>query len=125
MEKKRFLQIYLVLVIIFGLLGLVDNLLGVEGTAPKVYSYLMLLLTLLFFLFNILAIAIFHHDRVQRLAYVLPIYHIITFVLFTGMSTVLVKWISELWMGLIGLGFLTSLFEILFGFYVLAKVKSL
>ncbi|HIG93052.1 MAG: hypothetical protein QT02_C0011G0013 [archaeon GW2011_AR9] len=122
MYKKGFLQVYLLLAIVFGLLGISDASLTYFEMSSTLYSMLIISASILFFLFNVIAIAVFHYHRVDKIAYVLPVYHIVTFVMFAGMSFWLTTYNSGLWLGLIIFGFASSLAEILFAVYLLGRM---
>ena len=125
MKKKRgFLKTYLLLALIFGLYGLLDSLLIFFDVVTNIYVYIAFTLPLLFFVFSVLAIPIFHYQRLERIVYVLPIYHIISYGVFFAFAFILsFFWLVHgwIWILMIILGFLTSIFEIWFSYYLLQK----
>ena len=126
--KKGFLKYYLFIALGFGLLGLTDTLLTFFDVVNNVYTVMVMNLNVLFFFFNIAAIAIFHHHRVGRIAFILPIYHIATFVVFFGVGLSLAYMgviLQGLWMVLLGISLVSSLFEILLAFYLMAHLQVL
>ena len=122
--RRWFLRIYLILALIFGLLGLSDSILSLLEVSSAIYSLIMVLVPFLFFFFNIIAIPTFHHHRAEKIAFVLPIYHIVTYILFIGLAFVLFSMdnIHKLVeTGIITIGLLTSAFEIGFSIYLLKR----
>ena len=123
--KRSFLRWYLVLALAFGILGLLDSLLTFFDVVNNVYVAVVVLLSAAFFLYNIVVIPVFHAHRVERIAYVLPIYHICTFLLFFGFGfltkalNILVDW---LWMVVVGAGLLSAVFEVGFALYLMKKL---
>ena len=125
-QKRGFVKFYLFLTIIFGILGIIDSLLVVFQIQSTIYDRIMGILLLLFLFFNLMAIALFQYYRVERIAFVLPIYHIISYGLFVFIGFWLIfKAITSAWVSpvLIVVGIATSLFEILFSIYVLVSLK--
>ena len=126
--KRGFAKTYFIIALIFGLLGLVDILLSFLHKEPVWYASTISILLFFFFFFNILAIALFHHHHMENIAFVLPVYHLVSYVIFLGiglwLSTqeTLLSWIDPT---LLTVGVITSSFEILFSFYLLAHVKNL
>ncbi len=122
-QKKGFVRVYVIIAIFYGLLGLADGLLVLFSTPGKVYVSILSLVALFFFLFNIIALAWFHHHHVHSIAHYFPLYHIISY----GFFQVTGLWIS---LGnnvgmegiLVFLGTGLSFLEILFGFYLLARL---
>ena len=101
MKKKRgLLKTYLLLALAFGLFGLLDALLTFFDVVTNVYVYLAFVLPFLFFVFSIVVIPIFHHHRLERIVYVLPIYHIISYVIFFAFAFILSVVFSILLYGL-------------------------
>ena len=126
--KRGFAKTYFIITILFGLLGLIDILLSFLGKEPVWYASTISILLFFFFFFNILAIAFFHHHHMEDIAFVLPVYHLVSYVLFVGIGLWLVtRETLPLWVDptLTAVGVITSAFEILFSFYVLAHVKNL
>ena len=123
--KRGFLRWYLFLTLAFGMLGLLDSLATFFDVVNNVYVYVVVILSIFFFLYNILVIPIFHAHHVERIAYVLPIYHLFSFLLFFGFgllttsARLLFDW---LWMVVVGAGFLSAIFEIVFSAYLMKKL---
>ncbi|MBI2146248.1 hypothetical protein HYU22_02830 [Candidatus Woesearchaeota archaeon] len=124
-SSSTFLRVYLYLTLIFGIIGLVDNIFTFLNFMPPMYVLSILGITVLFFIFNITTIPLFMHQRVPRIAFVLPVYHVLSFLVFFGIGVALFVFElagEKIWVwGLIGLGFLASLFEIIFSLYLLRK----
>ena len=125
-KKKGFLKTYLLLALIFGLYGLLDSVLTFFNVLNNIYVYLAFILPFLFFVFSIIAIPIFHHQRLERIVYVLPIYHILSYLIFFAFAFILsFFWLVHgwIWILIIILGFLTSIFEIWFSYYLLKRFE--
>ena len=91
MKRKRgFLRPYLILVILFALLGITDTILGFSDIQSNIFTNIFLTLSFLFFFYNLMALAYFHHHHVETLVFILPAYHIITYLAFTGIGFYLV-----------------------------------
>ncbi|MEW5896242.1 MAG: hypothetical protein AB1668_00990 [Nanoarchaeota archaeon] len=128
-QKRWFLSLYLVVAVVFGVLGLIESILAYFTTAPQIipnyayyYSLAMAVFSFLFFFFNIFSIAVFRHHGVVRIAYVLPAYYLICYVLFFilgfAFAGITVGWVTN---ALIAASTLTSLFEIGFGLYLMKR----
>ncbi|MFH1276050.1 MAG: hypothetical protein ABIH82_02985 [Candidatus Woesearchaeota archaeon] len=125
MEKKRFLRIYLILIIALGILSIVDYLLTTFTVTTNIYFVTISFLFLLFFLFNILVIPILTYQRQKKITYVLPIYHIIKYISLFLLGAVIkflqITW-SNLWIIIISLGIGLALLEIIFALYLMKKL---
>ena len=122
--KRGFLKFYLVIALLMGFLGLLDNVFAVVNFTLLLYRYSVVTILFLFFFFNVSALAVFRHHRVEHIAYVLPIYHLLSYLLFIGVGAVIIfiETTPEfLTIGIILAGFLSSLFEILFSGYLLYR----
>lgn len=124
-QRYWFLKFYLIVALIFGFLSLSDNLLTTLKIDLNIYNLTLLIMGFFFFFFNIAAIPLFHHHHVERIAYVLPIYHIVTYLIFLGLGLYLALlenvdgWI---WTSLLVIGFITSIFEMVFSAYLLKRM---
>ena len=125
-HSTKFLQVYLYLALAFGLLGLLDSIFTVSNFMPPLYVMSILAVSVLFFIFNIITIPLFMHQRVPRLAFVLPIYHVVSFMLFFGLGVALFVFNmagKPMWVwAMISVGIMASLFEIIFSLYLLRKL---
>lgn len=124
--KKRFLGTYLLIALVFGVIGLLNSLSSLFGFSTLIYEAAVSVLALVFFFFNIFAWAHFIQDRLERITWVLPIYHLAGYVAFFIIGLVLS------WKGMLATwtvfslnlaGMLTSTFEILFSFYLLKRFE--
>lgn len=122
-----FLKVYFYTSLLFGLLGLIDILLTVLlTTTPLVYAYVVSALTFLFFFFNITALIVFRHQRQQGIFYVLPVYHLISYIVFLLLGTALIimgiypEWLQAV---LAAVSIAAAFFEIGFSFYLLRKME--
>ena len=82
-------------------------------------------LSFVYFFFNIGSIAVFRYHRVERIAYVLPIYHLIAILFFISIGLILMSLgtVSEWVLGSLRvMGISTSLFEIVFSLYLLNRI---
>ncbi|MFH1682732.1 MAG: hypothetical protein ABIA37_02960 [Candidatus Woesearchaeota archaeon] len=125
-RKKRFLGIYLWIALVFGIIGLLDGLTSLFGFNLVLYEAIISILALLFFFFNIFAWAHFIQDRLEKITWVLPIYHLVGYVTFFIIGLVL-SWKGMLSGGVTSslsiISMLTSSFEILFSLYLLKKFE--
>jgi hypothetical protein len=119
MVKKWFLISYLVLALLYGIVGVMDGIVVILQEVSNRYLALVSIIGLLFFLFNFLAIAWFHHHQVPKLAHYFPLYHLIIYVLFF-VAGILTESLSSF---LVYLGLLLSVGEVIFVFYLFAKLK--
>ncbi len=125
MERNlRFLHTYLYIVLFIGLVGLADALLTFLKITFPIYVKIVTLVLFLFFFINIFSIAVFRRHRLEKIVYIIPIYHITSYVLFLSLGlylTILViipPWLS---VALICLQIVSSIFELSFSIYLLKK----
>lgn len=119
-----FLRVYLYSVVFIGLIGLADALLTFFAISPLLYVRIVSLLLFLFFFFNIFSLAVFRRHPLPKIVYVLPIYHIVSYIFFLSLGLYLViTGINPSWLSfaLIGLQLVSSLFELSFSMYLLKK----
>ena len=119
-----FLRKYLYIVMIIALIGLTDAVLTFLKANFPLYVRLIPLVLFLFFFFNIFAIAVFRRHQLGRIVYVLPLYHIISYILFLSLGLYLtIRGIVPAWLSyaLIGIQAASSIFELSFSTYVLTK----
>jgi len=128
MERKRgFLKVYLFIALILGIIGFIDTLLNIFDFKVDIYLFIISMISLLFFFFNIIAIPIFHRYQEEKIAYVLPLYHLISYLVFLILGIVLISLglAAASWLGIVTIiiGFLTSFFEIGFSAYLLKRFE--
>ncbi|MDP3698931.1 MAG: hypothetical protein Q8R47_05060 [Nanoarchaeota archaeon] len=119
-----FLRTYLYAVMSIALLGLTDAVLHFLKITPILYVKIVPLVLFLFFFFNIFSIAIFRRRQVRKIVYVLPFYHLLSYILFLSLGLYLtVTGFNPSWLGfaLIGIQAASSLFELGFSMYLLMK----
>jgi len=122
MDKHLTLKVYLVLALLFGLWGIVDILLSWLSIGSGIYLKIITVCSLLFILFNIIIIPLFHHQRQERIAYVLPAYYLISSAIYLLLGvlaiyfTTMPSWSFEL---LFVLSLVSGLFETVFSAYLL------
>ncbi len=122
-----FLRKYLYIVMIIALIGLADAVLTFLKVNFPLYVRLIPLVLFLFFFFNIFAIAVFRRHHFERIVYVLPLYHVISYILFLSLGLYLtIRGIVPAWLSyaLIGIQAASSIFELSFSIYVLTKFGS-
>jgi hypothetical protein len=125
-EKRGFLKIYLYIALLFGIISLVDNFLVIFEVNNNVYVMLLMFITHAFFFFNIVTIPLFHYFRVKKIAYILPLYHLLTYILFFSVGfllTIVGIILSGTWIILVGISILSSIFEIAVAIYLLRKFE--
>ena len=119
-----FLHTYLYAVMAIALLGLTDATLRLLKMTPMLYARIVPLGLFLFFFFNIFSIAIFRRHNLQRIVFVLPLYHIISYIVFLSLGLYLtITGYNPVWLSfaLIGIQTASSLFELGFSMYLLIK----
>lgn len=120
----RFLRGYLYVVVIIALIGVADAVLTSLKITPSLYVRIIPLLLFLFFFFNIFAITIFRRHQLPRIVYVLPIYHLLSYIFFMSLGLYLIiTSFNTTWLNftLIGIQGASSLFELGFSLYLLTK----
>lgn len=126
MEQKRgFLKVYLILAIILAVVSIIDGILTWLKFENRIYGFILLAVAGLFFLFNIVAIPIFHHQRLKKIAYVLPIYYIVSYIIFFGVGVYLFfRPYQPFWLNpvVMVINYLMALFEIVFSVYLWRKL---
>ncbi|MBT3814521.1 hypothetical protein HOE37_04040 [Candidatus Woesearchaeota archaeon] len=122
-SKRGFLRIYLYLALTFGILGILDNLLGLFRV-DNLLTHGMIVLIILFYVFNIQAISFFHHHRVDDLAHALPYFYLITQSIIFIISLILVlteTTSSWIWNFLLIFGLMFSVAVIIISLILLRK----
>ena len=125
LQKRGFLKAYLSIIILVGLLGLIDASFTYLHFTNRIYETALLIFSVIFFFFNILAIAFFHHHGTEKIVYILPIYHLIAFVVFNAIGLVIItrSWFSPLvFTSTVTIEFLSSLLEITFAAYLVKRL---
>ena len=125
--RLGFLRIYLFSVLFIGLIGLADAGLTFFRISSPLYVRIVTFLLFLFFFFNIFSIAIFRKYPLPRIVFVLPIYHISSYILFLSLGLFLtIKNVIPpcLSYALIGMQVVSALFEMSFSIYLLTKFDS-
>ncbi|GEM_PF-6562063 len=121
-----FLKTYLIISLFFGTIDLIDNFLTFLKISYPWYTLLLSIFFFLFFFFNIFFLIIFRQHRVLRIAYLLPIYYLISYAfffvaaLFLSQLEVLPSWLVP---ATIIFGVVTSIFEMGFSIYLLQKIN--
>lgn len=125
MEKKRgFLRVYLIIALIMGILGLFDSIFALTKVSITYYPEIVALLVFVFFWFNLTALIFFIYQRLEKITYVLPIYHIAIYILFTALGILLYAkgLVDAVDLSLMSsAGILAALFEIGFSVYLLMR----
>ncbi|MDP3640031.1 MAG: hypothetical protein Q8R53_02395 [Nanoarchaeota archaeon] len=124
-QKKRFLKFYLFIALLFGCLGVVDGVLPFLLIPPLAYLNTLAVISLLFFLLNIMAFFTFWHQQQRKITYVLPVYHVFSFILFIVLSSLFSY--NTLPANLLAffptIGIVLSVFEIFFSGYLLRRFE--
>ncbi len=123
--KMGFLKFYLLIALLIGFLGILDNFFALINFTYPIYQYVVIAVLFLFFFFNLSSLFVFRHHGVERIAYVLPIYHLLSYLLFVGVGGVIayLGTTPESWkLILLASGFLSSLFEVAFSSYLLYRM---
>lgn len=123
----RFLRSYLYVVVVIALLGIADAILTYLKITPSLYVRIIPLILFLFFFFNIFAIAIFRRHHLLRIMYVLPVYHIFSYIFFLSLGLyIIITGFSPEWLNftLISIQAASSLFELSLSIYLLTKPDS-
>lgn len=122
--KRRFQRFYLWVALLIGILSLFDTFLVFFEVETAWYSTAILVVALTYFFFNILSIFIFLHTGLEKINYILPAYHILSFVIFTAIGALFIikGWLSfGVVVTLSVVSLLGSLFEISFSSFLLHK----
>jgi hypothetical protein len=128
MEKRmRFLRLYLIVAIIFALLGLLDSILTLTGTLSTAYTYFISILAVAFFIFNIVAVVKFLRNKLENIVLILPIYNIAMYIIFfaIGIHATYALTRESIFFYSAIVGLVTSLAELVFAGYLLRRFKFL
>ena len=126
MKGQKFIKIYLIIALILGVLGFIDTSLTISELNPAIYTSIVGGIVLLYFFFNIITIPILIRHQAKSVYYVLPIYHVLIYLLLFGISLIfnIFNLVSiNIWYVLIAIGFLTAAFEIGFSIYLIKKIN--
>lgn len=137
-RESKFFKIYFILMIVYAILGLLDALVftGAKETAGQISNLYLLFIGILIplgiFILSIVALTIFIRSKFAKITLVIPIYHIIATILIVGYGIV---WGIVMVMqgveasgqlippGLVLIGIISSLFELIFSSYILYKFR--
>ena len=125
-KKHKFLRIYLIITLAFGVIGISDSLLSLMKTSSTSYTLIVGFLAILFFFFNIFALVHIMQEKLEKITWVLPLYHLLTAVLITTLGVFLsLKGLltANVIFSLGIIGILTSGFEVLFSLYLLKRFE--
>ena len=136
-KESKFFKPYYLLVIVYAIIGLLDSLVfsGMKETFGQVsilWTVLVGIYAFAIFVLSIIALVLFIKNKLAKITIVIPIYHLVSAVLifFYGIiwgvvSAVQGNPINEQLIppGLIVIGVVSSLFELIFSIYVLSKFK--
>ncbi|MFP4403155.1 MAG: hypothetical protein ACLFPJ_02280 [Candidatus Woesearchaeota archaeon] len=138
MEKNnKFFKIYFILVLVYAIIGLLDSFVfsGMKETFGQISTIWMIigsLFGLIKFILSIIALIIFIKKKFSKITLVIPIYHLVATVLlfiygfaWGILSAVQGNSINEQLIppGMIAIGIISSLFELIFSIYILSKFK--
>ena len=124
-QKRGFLKLYLITTLVIALLALINDALFLMGVSVTVSTFSFSIFYFLFFFLSIIAIPLFHHFNIERIAYILPVYFIISYLIFSGVGGYLsAKNLTEgnilLILGVVSI--ISSLFEGFFSVYLIKKL---
>ncbi len=125
-KKLRFLRIYLIITLAFGVIGISDSTLSLFDASSIIYSIIIGLLAFLFFFFNIFALVHLMQDKLEKITWILPTYHLLSAVLITifGVLMALQGLLTNNVIFSLGIfGVLSSTFEIVFSLYLLKRFE--
>jgi len=125
-DYHRFIRIYLIFALIWGSLGVIDSILNLINLNSKYYIIPLSLLGLLFFGFNLFSVYRLRQEDNEPLIWVLPLYYIISYVLFFILGLVLIwaNWYTSILVMVITIiSLLFSSGEIIFSLYLLKRFK--
>ena len=88
-EKKGLLKVYLILMLIFASLQIIDSVLGLFNIENP-FVIILSILVFLFFLFNVIAWALMHHHGAKKHVYLLPIFYVFSYLFLFIASLVLI-----------------------------------
>lgn len=139
MEEKnsKFFKTYFILMIIWAVIGLIDSffITGSKetfGQINMVYTLLLWLFVFAILVLSIIALVLFIKNKFSKISLVLPIYHIVAVILIIvygiiwGVTSAILgnpitnQAVTSL---LIGIGIISSLFELVFSGYILNKFR--
>lgn len=124
MERlQKFLRTYLIIAILYALLGVLDSILQLTKYVTPMYTSLLSFLTFLFFLFNIVALVVLYKSYQEKITLALPVYHLALFLLFFlfGLATASLAIKENLFFGMAIFGLISSLAELGFSYYLMKK----
>jgi hypothetical protein len=133
-NESKFFKIYFILVIIYSIIGLSNSIFSgmieTYGQMPNLLMILASIFSFLIFILSIVALVIFIKNKFAKITLVIPIYELVTAILM-GIWGVVIGVLSvvqanpidnqSIPLVMIIVGFLTSLFELVFSAYVLKK----
>jgi hypothetical protein len=88
-EKKGFLKVYLILMVIFAILQFTDSILGLFNIENP-FVIILSVLVLLFFIFNVIAWPLMYRYGAEKHVYLLPILYISSYLFLFVSSLVLI-----------------------------------
>jgi len=138
MEKSsRFFKTYFILVIFYAIIGILDSLFlsGMKETFGQISILWMVFVSLFeftIFILSIIALVVFIKNKLPKVTLIMPIYHLITAVLILiyGFAWGILSAVQGnpiagqlIPPGMIAIGVISSLFELIFSIYILSKFK--
>lgn len=131
-DIKIYTKVYLWVAFALGILGLIGGIIAFFPTAHLIYAVILSPIGFLFFFFSIATIVMFVVHKQKAIALVLPIYHVLKFILgfavgfiivFISIKTGLTQFPPNIEIYLRIFGFALSIFEIIFPLYLLRKLS--
>jgi hypothetical protein len=125
MKNLSLLRAYLLTVFIIALFGILDSIFALTGKYFIIFVNLASTVFLLWFVFSVIALAIFMYQRLNAETFVLPLYYIITTIALITLSVLIsTGQVSQNITTIISIvGILGIMFEVGFSIYLIKKYK--
>lgn len=134
-KNSSFLKIYFLLIIIYALIGFIDSYFGfvsLELHQNIVWTLITALYSLVIFILSIIALIMFTKHKFEKITLIIPIYIIITQVMFFMLSFIIgfINGVSKepysaiiVPKSILILGIILSLFELVLSFIILKRFR--
>ena len=123
-KSLQSLKTYIYVVFLIAIISLIDAILSLTIELNYVYSLIIQIITLIFFIYNIKIIFKFFSYRLEHITLFLPFYYFITFILFSSLGIYFISkgLVTEyLILTMASISIISALFEIVFARYLLKK----
>ncbi len=119
--KYKFLRVYLFVALWFSVIGVIDSLLNFLLETTTGYQVITGLVTIAFFVYSIIMIPTFIYQKLEGFSLVLPSYHILSFIILTGLGLFFAVSQRPGFTLFLSLGLALSILEIVFTAYLLRR----